>query len=115
MSARYFHVNTAEALIVGEGVYEKGKSYRIAKGNELSLLSLADNGIVTLTDRPVSFDSIRAGKDSESPRLPSLSLEQEARIEESSEATGTSVTVTQTKEKAVNKKSRKALRKEELP
>lgn len=123
MSAKYFHVNTAEALIIGDSTYKKGASYRIKRDDEAFLFSLADDGVVTLTDKIVSFASIAASKVSESSKFSPAPVVQEEDTIVTSERSDELLEEDKETQKSLSeppmgarKKSKKAIsQREELP
>ena len=72
MNARFFHVNGTKHFLIGSHEYAPGKSYRIRSSEELTILAMAGAGVVTLTERAVSFDKITEAKQAEENRLPKI-------------------------------------------
>jgi hypothetical protein len=63
--ARFFHVAVGDAVKVGKKSYKANTSYRITEDIATSLFDLSKEGVVSLTDYPISFDDIREAKKQE--------------------------------------------------
>lgn len=60
--ARFFHVVVGDTIKVGKKSYKANTSYRITEDIATSLFDLSKEGVVSLTDYPISFDDIREAK-----------------------------------------------------
>ena len=66
--ARFFHVIEGDSVKIGKRVFKKHTSHRITNEVSIPLFDLANNGVVALTEFPISFDEIKEAKREEKAR-----------------------------------------------
>ena len=112
MNARFFHVNGTKHFLIGSHEYAPGKSYRIRSSEELAILSMAGAGVVTLTEREVSFDKIAEAKRAEENRLPKIEREPKRKIKDKDKDKNESK---DNESSSIDKSNKKNTSEEELP
>ena len=83
--ARFFHVIEGDSVKIGGRVFKKHTSHRITNEVSLSLFDLANNGVVALTEFPISFDEIKEAKREEKAKAVMFDKEKTKKVSEKEE------------------------------
>ena len=83
--ARFFHVIEGDSVKIGNRVFKKHTSHRITSEVSLPLFDLANNGVVSLTEFPISFDEIKEAKREEKAKSVVFDKEKTKKVREKEE------------------------------
>lgn len=83
--ARFFHVIEGDSVKIGKRVFKKHTSHRITNEVSLPLFDLANSGVVSLTEFPISFDEIKEAKREEKAKAVVFDKEKTKKVREKEE------------------------------